>query len=224
MLLTAESEHRLNAQQTIHLTHCQTISNVTFSHESSPSLHQLSEYEGYAFILDAKLCLVMSSVSSSPCHPDNSVLLNCLHSSQLLRLCYISRHHHPLGRDTLLFPLWNVCPHHTSCTQVCWGSTVLVNARCTNNRDNRCLLFAQPVLCWAAAHYSGAWGLGQLLVRSTCGPAGWRNFIQQELPFFMYTVLPQSTQTALWRHHSLVSRENEVWIQGIFLKTWIRRL
>lgn len=27
----------------------------------------------------------------------------CLHSSELLRLCYISKHQHPLGRDTFLF-------------------------------------------------------------------------------------------------------------------------
>lgn len=144
------------------------------------------------------LCLIMSSVSRWPCHPDHSLLLICLHSSQLLRLCCISKHHHPLGRDTLLFPVWNVRPHHSFRTQVWWGSTVLVNARCINNRDK------VPFVC-SICIIPVSWGLDQPTGERplwSCGPV-----IEEELPFFMCTVLPQNTLTALWRQHSLVSRE-----------------
>ncbi|KAJ7426046.1 hypothetical protein WISP_19528 [Willisornis vidua] len=46
VLLATESEQKLNAQQTIHLTHCQILSSVTSSEDRLPSFHMLSEYEG----------------------------------------------------------------------------------------------------------------------------------------------------------------------------------
>lgn len=135
-----------------------------------------------------------------------------LHSS--CNLCCISKHHHQLGTGILLFSLWYVClsyapSRHSFCEQVCWDSIVLVNARCTSNRDT---VPSVCSVCFMVGYITsfllpmdGPHSVS-LLVRENCSIADQsskRNLIY----LHTWCCHKRHRDTALCRHHSPVSRE-----------------
>lgn len=170
-------------------------------HESSPSFHQLSEHEGYAFILDVKLyvslCLlcpveyaaqiilyywsVLILHNSLDLYPQISSSfrqgytvvssLECLSPPQLLYTSLLKQH---------------------SC------------GKCRMNKRRRqgtfCLL---SLLCAGLQHFVPvSWGLRQPWERHL-----WADHPGETSFLCMHGAATGHTETALWRHPSLVSRE-----------------
>lgn len=156
-------------------------------HESSPSLHQLSEYEGYAFILDVKLYVSLCLLC--PVEYATQIILYywsvlILHNSLDLYPQISSSFRQ---RYTVVSSLESLSPPQLLHTSLLKQHS---SGKCRMNKWWRqgtfCLL---SLLCAGLQHFAPvSWGLGQPWERHLWAdhPGG--------IPFFVCMVLPQDTQ------------------------------